>query len=130
MSETLREPNGNTAPARETEDGKAISCLQDVPSVARLADRQLFLTRWYYAVGIAPFAVFIFTALKFFPNSTNRIFDVLVYLTLGWAFFVSVYTLYLMFAVRCPACNSRYGAAEQCGSCGLPRYSSLAVSQF
>ena len=111
----------SASPTWETEDGRPIHCLQDVPSVAQLADRQRFLMRWYYAVGIAPFAVLVFVVFKFFPNSTSRVFDYLIFLTLGWGIFIAVYSFYLMFAVRCPSCNSRYGSGDQCGGCGLPR---------
>ena len=111
-----------TTPSWETGDGRQIFCLQDVPTTARLADRQLLAMRWYHAIGIAPFAILLFVVFKFFPNSTSRIFDSLVFPSLGWAMFIAVYSFYLMFAVRCPACNSRYGSGEQCGSCGLPRY--------
>jgi hypothetical protein len=100
----------------------AITCVDDVPAVARLAARQRFLMRSYQAVGLALFAVVLVIVLGFFPNSNNPILDVLMGASLIWILAVVIYTVYLSFAVRCPVCKNRFGIADNCRSCNLPRH--------
>jgi hypothetical protein len=95
----------------------------DFPNVARLLARQLFLQKWYKPVALAPFALMLFITLKFFPNANGVLFDILIFATLGWAIAVAGYAFYLMFGVKCPACDSRFGIGQSCRSCGLPRHS-------
>jgi len=72
--------------------GSEITCLNDVPSVARLAARQQLLAKWYHAIALVPFTIVVFVGVKFFGDSTNRFLDVLVGATLLWAIAVAVYT--------------------------------------
>src|SRR4029077_869197 len=104
-----------------------ITCLDDVPSAARLAARQQFLSKWYRPVGIAPFAVLLFITLVIFgdSDSDSLLGRTLMNLTFGsllWTLFVVGYTFYLQFFFRCPRCRWRYGMGEQCNTCGLPRH--------
>jgi hypothetical protein len=99
-----------------------IGSLDDVPSLARIAARQQFLTRWYKAVALAPFVVVLFVVLTFFPKSTSRIPSVFVFASLVWAMAVVGYSFFLMIAIRCPACGWRFGMSNKCMSCGLPRH--------
>jgi hypothetical protein len=101
-----------------------IACLDDVPNVARIAVRQEFLKKWYRPVAIVPFALVVFIELRFFPESTSPIPIYFVYASLAWAGAVISYTFFLMFAVRCPVCNRRFGLGDKCTSCGLPRHRS------
>jgi hypothetical protein len=102
--------------------GAVINSLDDVPSVARLAARQEFLAKWYHPVALAPFAVVVFVAVKFFGDSTSVILDALVGASLAWAIAVAAYTFYLLFwGVKCPQCGWRFGTGVKCGSCNLPR---------
>jgi FtsH-binding integral membrane protein len=66
----------------KTAAGLDITSVEDLPDVARLLERQQFLSKWYYCVGIAPFAVLIFVALKFFPDSNSRKLVTLVFASL------------------------------------------------
>jgi hypothetical protein len=100
----------------------AITCLDDIPDVARLAARQQFLNKWYHALGLVPFGVFLFIEFAFDPNSNNRILVALVVLSLIWAGAVAGYAFYLLVAFRCPACKNRFGLGENCRSCNLPRH--------
>lgn len=99
-----------------------IRSLDDVPSAARVAARQRFLNRWYKPVAMAPFAVCLFVALKFFPDSRSWFLVSLVEATLIWAFGVAAYAFYLLFWFKCARCHSRFGLDERCRSCGLPRH--------
>jgi hypothetical protein len=99
-----------------------ITCLDDFPAVARLAERQQFLIKWYYGVGIAPFFLVVVIGLRFFHDSVSRIFDALVFISLAWAMAVAGYTFYLLFWLKCPRCNWRFGSGEKCNTCKLPRH--------
>jgi hypothetical protein len=101
---------------------KDIACMDDVPGIARLAARQQFLAKWYRVLALAPFAAIIFVAYKFFPNSNSWTQVILVFVAIIWGMAVAGYAFYLMFAVRCPVCKSRFGLGEKCRSCGLPRH--------
>ena len=63
---------------------KDITCIDDVPGIARLAARQQFLAKWYRVLALAPFAAIIFIAYKFFPNSNSWIQVVLVFVAIIW----------------------------------------------
>ena len=52
------------------------------------------LAKWYQAIALAPFTIFVFVVVKYFGDSTNRFLDVLVGATLLWAIAVAVYTFY------------------------------------
>lgn len=99
-----------------------IKCLDEAPSLARIAARQEFLTRWYKPVALAPFVVVLFVVLTFFPKSTSRIPIVFVFASLAWGMAIVAYSFFLMFAVRCPACSWRFGMSDKCMNCGLPRH--------
>ena len=51
----------------------AITCLDDVPDLARLAARQQFFLKWYQAVGLVPLGLFVFIVFRFFPNSNSSL---------------------------------------------------------
>lgn len=99
-----------------------ISCLDDVPSAARLAARQQLLAKWYHAIALAPFVAVLFIDTEFFGYSDNRLWLVLVGATLVWALAVAVYTFYLIFFLKCPRCSWRFGLGSKCRSCNLPRH--------
>lgn len=101
-----------------------IKSLDDVPSVARRAARERFFIRRYHAVALAPFAVFIFISLKFFPDaSAGNFWMGGLVATLVWAIAVVGYAFYVTFwGFSCPVCGWRFGAGEKCSSCGLPRH--------
>ncbi len=105
--------------------------LEDVPSMSKLARQQLFLTKWYRPVALAPFVVLIGIYFKFFPNASSSIFVILILITLAWVLTVIAYSFYLLFfAVRCPICRTRFGLAGKCRSCGLPRYREPASTNW
>ena len=61
--------------------------------------------------------------LKFFSQSTSKVWVWLTGMTLIWAIAVAVYAFYSLFwGVKCPACGSGFGSREECRSCGLPKY--------
>jgi hypothetical protein len=62
-----------------------VRCMDDVPTVARIAARQQFLGRWYRPLAIAPFVVVVFVVLTFFPKSTSPILIGFVFASLMWA---------------------------------------------
>ena len=104
-------------------DGNEISCLEDVPDVAARLSRQQWIASHYQVIALAPFAVVVFVTLKFFSQSTNRVWVWLVGLTLVWAMAVAVYAFYSLFwGVKCPVCGSGFGSREECRSCGLPEH--------
>lgn len=109
-----------------------ITSLDDVPSAARLAARQQFLTKWYKAVGMAPFVVLLFITLGIFGDNDSdsfwgRTLTDLTFSSLLWTLFITGYTFYLQFFLRCPRCRWRYGMGEQCNTCGLPRHPGSGV---
>ena len=100
-----------------------ISCLQDLPDVAERLSRQQWIADHYQAIALAPFAVIVFVTLKFFSQSTSKVWVWLTGMTLIWAIAVAVYAFYSLFwGVKCPACGSGFGSREECRSCGLPKY--------
>lgn len=99
-----------------------IKCLDDAPSLTPIAARQQFLTTWYKAVALAPFTVVLFVVLTFWPKSTSWIPIAFVFATLVWGLSVVGYSFFLMFSLRCPACEWRFGMGEKCMNCGLPRH--------
>ncbi len=50
-----------------------IACLDESPSVSRVAARQEFLNRWYRLVAMGPFIVVLVMITAFFPNSNLTI---------------------------------------------------------
>jgi hypothetical protein len=109
-------------------DTKEISCLDDVPDVAVRLSRQQWIAGHYQVIALAPFAVVVFVTLKFFSQSTNRVWVWLTGLTLFWAIAVAGYAFYSLFwGVKCPACGSGFGSREECRSCGLPKHQGTAL---
>jgi hypothetical protein len=102
-----------------------ITCLEESPSVSRVAARQEFLNRWYRPVAMAPFIVVLLGVIFFFPNSQPSIQFSLASVALLWAGVVMGYAIFLRFAVRCPVCGWRFGVRDKCNSCGLPRHRSV-----
>jgi amino acid transporter len=108
--------------AETTGTDKDITCLDDVLGVDCLAARQEFLAKWARVLALVPFAAAIFVAFKFFPGANSWTQVLLVFGAVIWAMAVAGYALYLFFAVRCPACKSRFGPGKNCRSCALPRH--------
>ena len=44
---------GDEAKSYELDSGKTISSLDDVPEIAKIAKRQLFLNKWYRPIALA-----------------------------------------------------------------------------
>jgi Na+/H+-translocating membrane pyrophosphatase len=93
-----------------------IACLDESPSVSRVAARQEFLNRWYRPVAIAPFIVVLVVVTAFFPNSHRTIQFGLGAAAMVWAGVVIGYAIYLRFSVRCPVCGWRFVSADLKGS--------------
>jgi hypothetical protein len=102
--------------------GNTLTCIDDIPTVARLAARQQFLNKWYRPLGLVPFSVLIFIDFIFLHGSNNGLLVALVFISLLCAGAVSGYAFYLLFAVKCPVCKNRFGLGENCSSCNLPRH--------
>jgi hypothetical protein len=100
-----------------------IKSVDDVPEAAILADRQLFLNKWYRPVALAPVAVVAFLDFRVFPNSNNWFVVGTIMATLIWVIGVASYAFYLLVAFKCPKCHERFGLGEACKSCKLPRHS-------
>jgi hypothetical protein len=106
-----------------TKNTKEMSCLDDFPEVAKKLLWQQRISRKYVLIALAPFTIVLLVVLKFFPESTNRLSDSLIFLTLAWAMIVACYAFYSLFwGVRCPSCGSGFGIKDKCRSCGLPRH--------
>lgn len=101
-----------------------ISCMDDVPAVARLAARQEFLTKWYRLLAMIPFGVVAFIESRYFTISYtySPLSLVLIFTSLAWTGGVLVYTVYLQVTLRCPVCKKRFGIGKKCRSCSLPRH--------
>ena len=100
-----------------------VACLDDVFALGRLAARQRFFMTWYKALVLAPFFLVGLISGAVFHNSDSPVLDVIFYAAFAWTFGVIVYTVYLWLALRCPVCKNRFGIADKCRSCGLPRHS-------
>ena len=46
-----------------------MTCIDDVPAVARLAARQQFLNKWYRPVALAPFVLVLIANFWIFPGT-------------------------------------------------------------
>jgi hypothetical protein len=99
-----------------------IACLDESPSVSRIAARQEFLNRWYRPVAMAPFILILVVVTAFFPSSHRAVQFGLASAAMIWAGAVIGYAIFLRFAVRCPVCGWRFGVQDKCNSCGLPRH--------
>jgi hypothetical protein len=106
------------------EQNKEITCLDDVPSIARVAERQQSIVKWYRLLAIAPFCVVVFISLKFFPQSRSWLIVGPGLASLLWAMVVAGYAFYCTFwGVKCPSCGSSFGSLrDRCRSCDLPRH--------
>lgn len=111
-----------TADSQSPGMANEIHSLDEVPSAEKLVARQQFLSKWWHSIAIAPFACDIFLTLGFFANSTNRLFVILLEITLVWAMAVAAYAFYLLVSVKCPRCGQRFGSGDSCRSCGLPKH--------
>src|ERR1700746_276831 len=90
---------------RVTHADAGITCVDDVPSAARLAERQQFLHKWDYAVGSAPLFLVAVIVSKFFPDSTSRVFDALAFTSVAWGMAVAGFTFFLLFLLKGPRCH-------------------------
>jgi hypothetical protein len=106
---------------------EGITCLDESPSVYRMAARQEFLHRWYRPAALVPFMVVVAVITVFFPNSDRSIQFGLASIAMLWAGAVIGYAVFLRFAVRCPVCGWRFGVRDKCSSCGLPRHPSASA---
>src|SRR5438105_3812648 len=108
---------------------KETTCLDDVPSVARIAARQEFLNKHYRLVVLLPVFVATFIGCKFFgENSPATLCFVFTSLILGLS--ALGYHLYLVITLRCPVCGWRFGRGDKCSSCGLRRHAPSSVNTF
>lgn len=106
-----------------TDKTKEITCLDDLPELAKKLLWQQRIFRNYQLIALTPFAVVLFIVLKLFSKSTNHLWNGLVFLTFFWVMIVAFYAFYALFwGVRCPSCASGYGVGGKCRSCGLPRH--------
>jgi hypothetical protein len=100
------------------------TCLEEYDKYARLNQRLLFLQKYWYALAVPPFFTALFVLLRLFPNSSDILADLLIGVSLGWALLVVIYAMTVgvrFLLIRCPRCGWRFGPADQCSSCGLPR---------
>jgi hypothetical protein len=84
----------------------------------------MFMKAYWYALAVGPFFLLIVAIFRYFPNSSSRLLDVLVYVSLAWALSVALYAFVITtrwLFIRCPRCGWRFGPSTRCGSCGLPR---------
>src|SRR5438270_10788069 len=108
---------------------KEITCLDDVPTVARIAARQEFLKKHYKPVVLIPVFVATFIGCRFFgENSSATFYLVSASLILGLS--ALGYHLYLVITLRCPVCGWRFGRGDKCSSCGLRRHAPSSVNTF
>jgi hypothetical protein len=105
---------------------ESITCLDDVPKLARRSLWPQRIVGSYYIVGLAPVLIVIVIVLKFYGKSTDGTLITFVGMLLCWPFVVAVYAFYSLFwGVNCPVCNCGFGVREAgCRSCGLPRHRS------
>lgn len=114
----------------ELDSGQKIGSLDDLPDLAKLAKRQLFLNKWYKPLAMAPFAVFIILDQVFFPKSRGP-FLLAMMIPIGiWVMSIVGYAFFLLFSLRCPYCNSVYGLGNRCKACGLPRHADPTSAQL
>ena len=70
-------------------------CLDESEPSARLNRQMKFLRKYWYAIAIAPFAVIVFLGLRFFGDSSSRLWDIPIAISLAWGLFVAIYGLIL-----------------------------------
>jgi hypothetical protein len=102
------------------------NCLDESEPFASLTQQKNFWQKYWHVMALGPFAVAVFVVLRFFGDSTSRLVDVPIFLSLAWAGFVAIYSLVLIvrtLSIRFPRCGWRFGMADYCGSCSLPRHS-------
>jgi hypothetical protein len=122
---------GDDTKSYELDSGKTISSLDDVPEIAKIAKRQLFLNQWYRPVALAPFLLAVILGVGIFrDHSRNPILLAYTFASLLWAILIAGYAFYLLFSFRCPNCSARYGLGENCRSCGLPRHEQSPQAMF
>jgi len=101
-----------------TADGQEITCLEDLPSAARLLARQRFMIKWYYA---ATFVILIPSSWLFRATSGWLHWPVFFIVLIG----ISgpfLYPFLLLCFFRCPVCLKRFAMLKVCPSCGLPTH--------
>src|SRR5579864_507148 len=111
-------------------DSTSLVCLADSPKYKTLDDRRRFLLKHWYALATAPFFLSIVIGVGVFPRIVPDtafwagVAEILIFCALGSSFIVIFYALFAFaswFLVRCPRCGWRFGLADFCGSCDLPR---------
>jgi hypothetical protein len=78
---------------------------------------------WYVSVAV-PLVGGIVILLRFFPDSTRTVQNIVFGLIFAWIFLVITYSMTVLLRfllIRCPRCGWRFGPADFCGSCSLPR---------
>jgi hypothetical protein len=106
--------------------------LDEWPSYASFSKKKQFWQKYYRPLALGPFAVAIFVGIRFLDDSHYQLGVDLVFASLAWAGFVIFYSLSFMvraISMKCPRCGWRYGMAEECGSCGLPRHAPPSRSE-
>jgi hypothetical protein len=109
-----------------TTDRQEITCLEDLPNVARLLARQHLLIKWYWAASLVALITNggYFWAQKGWLNWPLFLF---VFLGLSGPVF---YPFLLLCFFRCPVCRNRFAMLKACPACGLPTHHDPDKSLF
>ena len=106
---------------------KHLTSLDAWEKYVRLNEKSQFLRKYWYLTASGPFALAVFLIMRFYPHSTNKLWDVLVVASLAWGVLVAGYSMSIIVSllfIRCPRCSWRFGLGDWCNSCGLPRHHS------
>jgi hypothetical protein len=109
-----------------TADGQEITCLEDLPSAARLLARQRVLNKYFPLAG---FFVLLPSGWFFRATSGWLHWPVLVIFSIA-LFGPILYPFLLLCFFRCPVCRNRFALLKACPSCGLPTHRDPRKSMF
>ena len=112
----------------EAAQNEQLASVDDAPDSAMRLARQRFMLRNYRALALVPFGITLFFVPR---DSTNQLWLMPVYISLGWAGFIAFYCLFATFGVlgvRCPRCGERFGTRDECRRCGLPQHRELGTT--
>jgi hypothetical protein len=101
------------------------ACLDDSGPYRELNRQNKFFKRYWHVMALGPFTVTVFIEIRFFGDSTSRLAEIPVFVSVAWAMLVAVYGLILttrVLSIRCPRCKWRFGLGDKCSSCDLPRH--------
>jgi hypothetical protein len=110
----------------KTADGQEITCLEDLPSAARLLARQRLLAKWYWAASLL---ALIFSSRHFWATS-GWLHWPLYFLVLFGLVGPVLFPFLLLCFLRCPVCQKRFALLKACPSCGLPTHRDPRKSLF